>query len=107
MSMFSAHEWREGEQGLADGYSVYVVLQVGQASRSLRLQTQGDWQENAVTLEGTWESQASGEGAAGSPPLTNLFPASVYFPFFWKGQTVKNVSLLFFSSGTQTFQVKG
>lgn len=87
VSMFSAHRWRESGQGLADGYSVYVVLQVGQASRSLRLQTQGDWQENVVILEGTWESQASGEGAAGSPPLINLFPPGrplSTFPFSGK-----------------------
>lgn len=87
MSLFSAHGWRESGQGLADGDSVCVVLQVGQASGSLRLQTQGDWQENAVTLEGTWRSQASGKGAAGSPPLINLFPPGrplSTFPFSGK-----------------------
>lgn len=62
MSLFSAHGRRESGQGLADGDRVCVVLQVGQASKSLRVQIQGDWQENAVTLEGTWDHKLQGRG---------------------------------------------
>lgn len=77
MSGFSAHRWRVGKVLLM--VAVFVILKVGQASRSLSLQTQEDWRENAVTLEGTWESQASGGGGqcsfhkAGSP-FINYFP---------------------------------
>lgn len=89
--------------------TMYVELQVGQASGSLRLQTWGDGQENAVTLEGRREPHASGEGAAGAPPLINHFPPGrPLSTFLFAGRSdSEEYILIIFYSGIQAFQFRG